>query len=303
MTQILVVDDSAIDRRVAGGLLERCGRWSISYAEDGEAALRRVSASQPDLILTDLQMPGMDGLELVESVRRSYPTLPVILMTAKGCERTAVTALQRGAASYVAKDDLSQELVAVVDRVLALAAEKHSQQSLMQAMQAFNSEFVLENDPALLTSAVAYIQGLIADMGVLDESDRLRVGVALEEALLNAAYHGNLEVSSELRETDQSSYYAFARQRMTEMPYALRRVHLEVTVANGQVRYVVRDEGPGFNPAELPDPTDPANVDRPCGRGLLLMRTFMDDVEYNDSGNVVTMIKSLVSQAELLIAS
>ena len=58
-----------------------------------------------------------------------------------------------------------------------------------------------------------------------------------------------------------------------------------------RIRYVIRDEGPGFDPATLPDPTDPANLDRPCGRGLLLMRTFMDDVGYNRSGNEVTLIK------------
>ena len=53
--------------------------------------------------------------------------------------------------------------------------------------------------------------------------------------------------------------------------------------------YTVRDEGPGFDPASLPDPTDPANLDRPCGRGLLLMRTFMDNVIFNDKGNEVTL--------------
>jgi anti-sigma regulatory factor (Ser/Thr protein kinase) len=53
----------------------------------------------------------------------------------------------------------------------------------------------------------------------------------------------------------------------------------------------VRDEGPGFDPGGLPDPTDPANLERPCGRGLLLMKTFMDEVRYNDRGNEVTMRK------------
>ena len=66
---------------------------------------------------------------------------------------------------------------------------------------------------------------------------------------------------------------------------------MSVNVENDHGAFVIRDEGPGFDPRELPDPTDPTNLERPSGRGLLLMRTFMDDVSYNDDGNQVTLIK------------
>jgi anti-sigma regulatory factor (Ser/Thr protein kinase) len=133
-------------------------------------------------------------------------------------------------------------------------------------------------------------------MGLLGEGERLRVGVALEEALLNAAYHGNLEVKSELREQDCTLYYDLARERTRMRPYCERSIYVDVDLTEDRVRYVVRDEGPGFDPRTLPDPTDPANIDRPCGRGLLLMRTFMDDVEYNGTGNEVTMTKYVALQ-------
>ena len=54
---------------------------------------------------------------------------------------------------------------------------------------------------------------------------------------------------------------------------------------------MVRDEGPGFDPATLPDPTDPSNLERVGGRGLLLIRTFMDEVRHNESGNEITFVK------------
>jgi len=53
----------------------------------------------------------------------------------------------------------------------------------------------------------------------------------------------------------------------------------------------IGDEGPGFDPSKLPDPTDPANLEMASGRGILLMRTFMTDVHYNNNGNVVTLVK------------
>jgi anti-sigma regulatory factor (Ser/Thr protein kinase) len=68
-----------------------------------------------------------------------------------------------------------------------------------------------------------------------------------------------------------------------------------VRFAPGEATFVIQDEGPGFDPASLPDPTDPENLDKVSGRGLLLMRTFMDEVSYNDRGNQVTMIKRTVA--------
>jgi anti-sigma regulatory factor (Ser/Thr protein kinase) len=115
--------------------------------------------------------------------------------------------------------------------------------------------------------------------------------VALEEALANALYHGNLEVSSSLREDDDRAYYALVEQRVRESPYRDRRIHVEAKLSREQAVFVIRDEGCGFDPALLPDPTDPANLEKSSGRGVLLMRTFMDEVCYNNVGNQVTLCK------------
>ncbi|MCA9076809.1 MAG: ATP-binding protein [Planctomycetaceae bacterium] len=295
MTKVLVVDDSAMDRRIAGGLLEKNLGWIVTYAVDGKQAFAQLDESPPDLILTDLQMPEMNGLELVQAVKRTHPLIPVVLMTAQGSEVIAVEALEQGASSYVPKDQLGHDLCDTLERVVAAAGDRRTQRQLMQQIRTLDCTFVLNNDPSMLTSLVAYLQTLLNDMGLLAEVERLRVGVALEEALLNAAYHGNLEVSSDLRETDHTAYYQLARERTTQEPYANRSIYVEAKLNREEVRYTIRDEGPGFNPSELPDPTDPANLERPCGRGLLLMRTFMDEIEYNDIGNKVVMVKRAAS--------
>jgi anti-sigma regulatory factor (Ser/Thr protein kinase) len=231
-------------------------------------------------------------------VKRDYPGVPVILMTAQGSEALAVKALQVGADSYVPKALLADELIETVDRVLALAGERKNQQSLLKHMQTMQCTFTLSNDPKMLTSLVAFVQGIIHDAQLFGEAERLRVGVAFEEALLNAAYHGNLEVSSTLRETDHSAYYALARVRAETPPYNARSIRVDIQIGADGISYTIEDEGPGFDPSKLPDPTDPANLERPCGRGLLLMRTFMDEVRYNDKGNQVIMRKGSKSPAE-----
>ena len=80
-------------------------------------------------------------------------------------------------------------------------------------------------------------------------------------------------------------------QRRREKPYLTRRVYVTARESPAEAVYVIRDEGPGFDPSQLPDPTDPSNLDRVSGRGLLLIRTFMDKVHHNAAGNQITMVK------------
>ena len=104
MRTILVVDDSPVDRSLVGGLLAREAGWTIAYAVNGRAALEILSHAVPDIIVTDLLMPELDGLQLLAAVRQRYPLVPVILITSHGSEGIALEALRRGAASYVPKD-------------------------------------------------------------------------------------------------------------------------------------------------------------------------------------------------------
>ena len=72
-----------------------------------------------------------------------------------------------------------------------------------------------------------------------------------------------------------------------------RRLRVKARITPEHAEFVIRDEGPGFDPHSVPDPTDPANLERISGRGLVLMRTFMDRVEYNATGNEVTLTKTV----------
>ncbi len=90
MPTVLVVDDSAVDRRLVGGLLGRGTMLTVETAENGAAALARLKQGLPDVVVTDLQMPEMDGLALIKTIRAHYSRVPVILMTARGSEELAV---------------------------------------------------------------------------------------------------------------------------------------------------------------------------------------------------------------------
>jgi anti-sigma regulatory factor (Ser/Thr protein kinase) len=212
-------------------------------------------------------------------------------MTGSGSERVAVAALKAGAADYVPKQALAADLVPVLERVLSAGQAEHRRYRVLRGMSRRSSQFVIENDPSLVPPLVAQLREDLIEIGLCDVSEAVRVGIALEEALLNAVYHGNLEVSSDLRQNGDEEFHRLARLRQGQEPYASRRVRVTARLTPARAAFVVHDQGPGFDVARLPDPTDPMFLERPSGRGVLLMRTFMDEVRYNATGNRVTLVK------------
>src|SRR5438477_9021545 len=147
MATVLVVDDSAVDRRFVGGVLARDGRYNVEFAEDGSQALQRMRESHPDVIVTDLQMPNRNGLELVAAVRMHHPGVPIILMTGHGSEDLAVEALHRGAANYVPKPQLGERLLEAVDEALSMARSDQTYNQLISCLKKCDFDFELQNDP------------------------------------------------------------------------------------------------------------------------------------------------------------
>src|SRR5262245_21012794 len=134
MPTVLVVDDSATDRRLASGLLEKAPGFVVYQAVDGKDALRQLELHLPDLVVTDMMMPHMNGLELVSAVKEQYPLIPIILMTSQGSEEIAVQALQKGASSYVPKRVLAADLLETADRVLSASHEVGGRTRMLSRM-------------------------------------------------------------------------------------------------------------------------------------------------------------------------
>jgi serine/threonine-protein kinase RsbW len=102
--------------------------------------------------------------------------------------------------------------------------------------------------------------------GRFSDHDIFAIRLAVEEALINAIKHGN----------------QMDRDKTVRVVYYVSAERFEVEIV---------DQGPGFAPDEVPDPTSPENLERPCGRGLLLMKHYMSEVAYSDRGRAVRMSK------------
>jgi CheY-like chemotaxis protein len=294
MKRILVAEDSPAQAQLIRGLLEKA-EFEVLLAPHGQAALevieRAVSErAAPDLVLTDLQMPEMNGLDLVRQIRSQYSFLPVILMTAHGSEDIAAEALRTGAASYVPKANLSQNLVSTIREVLDVAKPGRSELELLECLAYSDSAFVLGNSPRLIPALVRHLVEHTALMKLCDETGLIRLGRALDESLTNALYHGNLELDSTPCDADAAGWNESAQSRSQQPPYRDRRIHVTVNLSRTEAVFVIRDDGPGFDLSQVPDPTDPANLESTTGRGLMLIRTFMDEVRHNTEGNEITIV-------------
>lgn len=291
MPRVLIVDDDPVHRDLAGRYLEGLPDLETGIATDGRDALRALGERPADVVVTDLYMPGMDGLDLVGKIHEDFPGLPVVLMTSYGSEQLAVRALAAGAASYVPKSALKEDLLRTVRQVLEITRARRGDEQVFEHLDSSELGFSLPNDPGLIAPLVGRLQEQLRVMRYGDESLRTQVAMALMEALSNAMIHGNLEISSELRRDCPEEYHALVMSRRDVEPYAARRVHLKAVHSPQRASYVIQDEGPGFDLTTLPDPTLPENMTRVSGRGVLLIRAFMDRVEYSAGGNQVTMEK------------
>lgn len=149
--RILVVDDDENLRWILQTQLEDMG-YEAATAADGMQALEAIEQSPPSLVLTDLKMPGLSGMELLDRIRKEYPELPVVIVTAFGTIQSAVHAMRAGAYDYLTKPIDFEELGLVVDRVLEhfrLVAEVRSLRTSLDRKYGF--ENIIGHSESLLT--------------------------------------------------------------------------------------------------------------------------------------------------------
>ncbi|QDU94463.1 ATP-binding response regulator [Lignipirellula cremea] len=295
MQHILVVEDSAT-QAIQIQLFLKQAAYRVSLAGNGLEALQAIEKEAPDLVLTDMQMPEMDGLELVGQMRLTCPQIPVILMTAEGSDELAVEALAQGAAGYVPKSKLHALLPETIEHTLSLMHADRRYARLVGCIEKQALTLSIPNDPEMIDILVDLLQQMAEGIGLCDAADRVRLGSALEHALLNAIFRGNLEITREQMEQESVNLLTgeeagLVDRRRSNEPYCNRKVFVDAVITQEQGKFIIRDEGPGFDHAAQQGGDDQLFVVDQSGRGLLLMRSFMDEVIFNARGNEVTLIR------------
>jgi CheY-like chemotaxis protein len=290
VAHVLVIEADPTEAETIALLLGEAG-FSTETASTGAEALKAQTSRPADLVVSDLQMPHISGLELVRSLCETRPHPPLVLMADRGDDEIALEALRVGAASYVPRRQMTDELIPTIRRVLESVRSPEEERRLYECLAHTEYHFVLDNDTRQIPPLISHLSGAVCRRKLLGDHGLLQLTMAWTEALLNAIHHGNLEVSSDLRQHNERAYHETIARRCEEEPYRSRRVFVTVSLSPTEVVTVIRDEGPGFDVNAVRDPCEEGNVDRIGGRGLLLIRAFMDRVSHNSTGNVITMMK------------
>src|SRR5262249_56453138 len=132
--------------------------FEVEVAGSGADALAALGRGLPDIVLTDLEMPGLNGLQLVEQVCHLYPGLPVVLMTAYGSEEIAALALRKGATSYVPKRYLAQDIIATIGNILAMARADRQYQRVLEFQTRSETNYALPNDEGLIPPFIGHLE-------------------------------------------------------------------------------------------------------------------------------------------------
>ena len=271
--RVLVVEDSRTMQTFLLNLLKK-EDYEVVVAGDGESGIKLfqqglVEGNSFDIVMTDIVMPGMSGLEVLKRVKTlNYDTVVVVLTSDANVE-TAIEALNLGANNFLHKPPNSEEILNVMWR-----ATKHREIFLEnEELNPFTERSIHIEIPSQLRFIKGIAHNIIADAKLMgyDERDlRDRIPVTVDEAVTNAIKHGN----------------KFQEDK---------RVTIDVSINTDRIKIVVVDEGEGFDVSSVPDPTDPMNFLKPSGRGILFMNIGMDEVCYNEKGNILTLIKYRVS--------
>lgn len=288
MSIILVFDRDDEERASIVDLLSSRGEnWRIKEAPDVDAFLRILGSEVVELIVCEQAIS--EDSELLDRLRTEHGRVPLLVISDDDPER--VNALLMGAASYVPRSAMARDLVVVANRLLTLAGCRRRHARLLDGLHATEVKFrVTDNDRGMIPVLCGYLVDGIEEFAIRGDARRIHVAVAIEEALTNGIVHGNLEVSSRLREGTSPAYEATIEERRRNPPYAHRVLTVVGRYSNDVATIEIRDEGPGFDPRAVADPTHPANLDRTHGRGLHLIRSFTDDVRFNEVGNAITLV-------------
>lgn len=192
---------------------------------------------------------------------------------------------------------MTDHLCDTVGRILKAADADRMHSRLMHSLKQCESRFRLRNDPELIAPLVSHIQEMLCCVPLGDESERLRVGVAVKHALWIAHHHGNLEIPLSGEQSDDD-IQKLATERRIQAPYYSRSLTVSIHISTSTTIFKIGHDGPGIDVSQLPAQLETAAVDRSWLRGFVLIPSVMDDIRYNDLGRTLCLLHKAAANDE-----
>ena len=261
--RILIVEGNSELRTVLAEALAELGHEVVTASGRAEAVARE-DLEDFDLIISDLAEYADSGVQIVSELKRQRLFVPIVVTSEEAQHAGIVKAFKLGATNFVRKPYDKDELRGIVEKTLGYKLRFVEDLKVLPYVRE-HIEFELPSDLSLMNGVLHYLIERVAALGVITP-DTSNLFIALDEAFVNAVKHGNRNDPKKL-------------------------VRITADLSAREARFQIEDEGEGFDVKAIPDPLDPANLFKTSGRGVLLIYNIMDEVEYNERGNRLTMVK------------
>ena len=263
--------------------------FETSTAEDGEAGLVAFRSTAPDIVLTDIEMPKLNGLAVLERIRSSGPDTIVVMLTGYDEPKYARDSLQLGANNFLRKPIQHVDLVMILRKYAEVIRGRATRREISSMVERRESTMRLDNRVERVAAIAEYLVEETGD--ALPAESRLGVRLGLIELLTNAVEHGNLgitfEEKCEAMEESPEAFLRLRRDRLEDRERSRRRVTVEFKLSPDACEWFICDEGEGFDPERFLAAAEGENLLACNGRGILLSLFHFDELEYLGRGNIV----------------
>ncbi|MDK2973309.1 MAG: hypothetical protein PWP23_3064 [Candidatus Sumerlaeota bacterium] len=291
--KILIVEDDPATRLYMRESLASQG-LEPQTASDGVKGLEVFRRQRPDLVFLDIQMPGINGLEVLKAIREERDDVIVIMNTAHGSEELAIKALRLRANDYLNKPVRHSELFPLLAKYRGAIDARRTAEQIAEAVISRDITMELDNKLLLVPRVADFLAGQI-NLGSEKEAI-IGVTLGLIELLNNAIEHGNLGISgsekAESLERDVGAHNEMINERLKDPEIAKRRVHIHMIDTHEFCEITIRDEGEGFDAKAFLESIEAPDVLQLNGRGIFLSRFQFDEMEYLGPGNEVRVRKN-----------
>ena len=294
---ILIVDDEESILLMLSDYFTSLG-YPVTTRANAEEALEMIrEKSKIALLITDIDLPGISGIDLLKIVRETEPGIPVVIITGLRTLDSAISAIKHGAYDFITKPFELGEVRKVVEKVLRYRSSSEKRRQIFKFTDAFSIKFDIPTNQLDASMAGEHFARFLLNTGFCKADEFHQFYVAFTETLINAVEHGNLELSSSIKEDDFEKIKLFEELRSSRLKdphYGKRRVSITFLYNQDCFSLTVTDQGKGFNWREyVTDKNQFFHVSaKPYGRGFMLIHHVIDEVYFNEAGNSITLVKS-----------
>jgi len=262
MSRILVIDDEIEICELLQVALEMSGH-KVAVSQSAKDAMRHLEKQEFDFVIIDMIMPEISGLEMIRIINDRYPRTLTILTTGLQTQDVIIEALRQGAYNFVNKPFSLEE----ISNIINIGNRARSCRTPAKAIQPYLTQqlhFVLPSRKNLMEEVAGTIAGLANLLGFPEKLVAMNIPLTVDELFLNAIIHGNKEDAN-------------------------KTVSIKVDLDDEKIIITIADQGDGFHWERVLDRSTPADLENEGGRGIFLVKHYVDDIRYNKAGNEVSV--------------